>query len=127
MLEVVQLNLKWCMDRRRYGDLINTMITAAIAVLFILLIEERVGSMALIVFPTIVGGLSATIGIFTLPYVRLITTGIGNMLNSFTELQPVLMSMLISMVFSFIIISPLSTVAVQWQLAYQVLQLVRHQ
>lgn len=92
------------------GDLINTMITAAIAVLFILLIEERVGSMALIVFPTIVGGLSATIGIFTLPYVRLITTGIGNMLNSFTELQPVLMSMLISMVFSFIIISPLSTV-----------------
>ena len=63
MLEVVQLNLKWCMDRRRYRDLINTMITAAIAVLFILLIEERVGSMALIVFPTIVGGLSATIGI----------------------------------------------------------------
>lgn len=34
------------------------------------------------------------------------------MVNSFTELQPVLMSMLISMVFSFIIISPLSTVAI---------------
>ncbi len=33
------------------GDLINTMITAAIAVLFILLIQHRVGSMALIVFP----------------------------------------------------------------------------
>ena len=31
------------------------------------------------------------------------------MINSFTELQPVLMCMLISMVFSFIIISPLST------------------
>ena len=73
------------------GDLINTMITAAIAVLLILLVEERVSSMALIVFPTIIGGLSATIGVFTLPYVRLITTGIGNMLNSFTELQPVLM------------------------------------
>ncbi|SUK42619.1 membrane spanning protein [Staphylococcus aureus] len=37
------------------GDLINTMITAAIAVLFILLIQHRVGSMALIVFPTVVG------------------------------------------------------------------------
>ena len=49
---------------------------------------------------------------FTLPYVRLITTGIGNMINSFTELQPVIMSMLLSMVFSFIIISPLSTVAI---------------
>ena len=34
------------------------------------------------------------------------------MINSFTELQPVLMCMLISMVFSFIIISPLSTVAI---------------
>ena len=94
------------------GDLINTMLTASIAVLLILLIEERVGSMALIVFPTVVGGLAATIGVFTLPYVRLITTGIGNMVNSFTELQPVFMSMLISMVFSFIIISPLSTVAI---------------
>ena len=83
------------------GDLINTMITAAIAVLFILLIEKRVGSMALIVYPTIVGGISATIGVLILPYV-----------HSFTELQPVLMCMLISMVFSFIIISPLSTVAI---------------
>ena len=88
------------------------MITASIAVLLILLIEHRVGSMALIVYPTIVGGISATIGVLILPYVHMITTGIGNMINSFTELQPVLMSMLISMVFSFIIISPLSTVAI---------------
>lgn len=94
------------------GDLINTMITAAIAVLFILLIEKRVGSMALIVYPTIVGGLSATIGVLILPYVHTINIAIGNMINSFTELQPVLMCMLISMVFSFIIISPLSTVAI---------------
>lgn len=94
------------------GDLINTMITASIAVLFILLIEKRVGSMALIVYPTIVGGLSAFLGLLLLPYVHLITTGIGNMVNSFTELQPILMCMLISMVFSFIIISPLSTVAI---------------
>ena len=94
------------------GDLINTMITASIAVLLILLIEHRAGSMALIVYPTIVGGISATIGVLILPYVHMITTGIGNMINSFTELQPVLMSMLISMVFSFIIISPLSTVAI---------------
>ena len=61
--------------------------------------------MALIVYPTIVGGLSATIGVFILPYVHTINIAIGNMINSFTELQPVLMCMLISMVFSFIIIS----------------------
>ena len=52
------------------------------------------------------------LGVLILPYVHMITTGIGNMVNSFTELQPVLMCMLISMVFSFIIISPLSTVAI---------------
>ena len=68
--------------------------------------------MALIVYPTIVGGLSATIGVLILPYVHTINIAIGNMINSFTELQPVLMCMLISMVFSFIIISPLSTVAI---------------
>ena len=67
--------------------------------------------MALIVYPTIVGGLS-TIGVLILPYVHTINIAIGNMINSFTELQPVLMCMLISMVFSFIIISPLSTVAI---------------
>ena len=66
------------------------MITAAIAVLFILLIEN-VGSMALIVYPTIVGGISATIGVLILPYVHTINIAIGNMINSFTELQPVLM------------------------------------
>ena len=49
------------------GDLINTMITAAIAVLFILLIQHRVGSMALIVFPTVVGDISGAIGVLILP------------------------------------------------------------
>lgn len=88
------------------------MITAAIAVLFILLIQHRVGSMALIVFPTVVGGISGAIGVLILPYTRMITTGIGNMVNGFTELQPIIMSILISMVFSLIIISPLSTVAI---------------
>jgi uncharacterized membrane protein len=34
-----------------------------------------VGSMALIVYPTIVGGISATIGVLILPYVHMITTG----------------------------------------------------
>ncbi len=88
------------------GDLINTMITAAIAVLFILLIQHRVGSMALIVFPTVVGGISGAIGVLIL-HTKMITTAIGNMVNGFTELQPIVMSILISMVFSLIIISPL--------------------
>ncbi|ANK38947.1 MULTISPECIES: PTS transporter subunit IIC [Staphylococcus] len=93
------------------GDLINTMITAAIAVFFILIVGERFGSLTLIILPTIVGGLAALIGVLILPYIQMITTGIGNLVNSFTELQPILMSMLIALAFSFIIISPISTVA----------------
>ncbi len=57
------------------------MITAAIAVLFILLIQHRVGSMAFIVFPTVVGGISGAIGVLILPYTKMITTAIGNMVN----------------------------------------------
>ncbi|HJF67703.1 MAG TPA: PTS sugar transporter subunit IIC [Staphylococcus kloosii] len=93
------------------GDLINTMITAAIAVLFILVIGERFGSLGLIFLPTIVGVSASLIGVTILPYVKLITTGIGNLVNTFTELQPILMSILIAIVFSFLIISPISTVA----------------
>lgn len=93
------------------GDLINTMITAAIAVFFILVIGERFGSLTLIILPTIVGVISGLIGITILPYVQMITTGIGNLVNTFTELQPIFMSMLIALVFSFLIISPISTVA----------------
>ncbi|HLR19456.1 MAG TPA: PTS sugar transporter subunit IIC [Staphylococcus sp.] len=93
------------------GDLINTMITAAIAVFLILLVGERFGSLTLIVLPTIVGVIASLIGVLILPYIKMITTGIGNLINTFTELQPILMSMLIALAFSFIIISPISTVA----------------
>src|SRR5699024_9264436 len=58
------------------GDLINTMITAAIAVFFILVIGERFGSLTLIILPTIVGVISGLIGITILPYVQRITTHI---------------------------------------------------
>lgn len=61
--------------------------------------------------PTFVGVIASFIGLIILPYVQLITTGIGNLVNTFTDLQPILMSILIAMVFSFLIISPISTVA----------------
>ncbi|WP_417891366.1 PTS sugar transporter subunit IIC, partial [Acinetobacter pittii] len=87
------------------------MLTAAIAVFFILVIGERFGSLTLIIMPTFVGVIASFIGLIILPYVQLITTGIGNLVNTFTDLQPILMSILIAMVFSFLIISPISTVA----------------
>lgn len=93
------------------GDLINTMFAAAIASLLILLIGERFGSLNLIILPTFVAVLTGFISLHTLPYVKLVTTAIGHMINSFTELQPIPMCILISLVYSAIVISPISTAA----------------
>ncbi|MUV37666.1 hypothetical protein JNUCC1_01472 [Lentibacillus sp. JNUCC-1] len=94
------------------GDLINTMITAAIAVLMILFIKDRFKSLTIILLPITAGGIAGFIGIILLPYVQLITTGLGHMINSFTNLQPLLMTILIAIAFSIIIVSPISTVAI---------------
>lgn len=94
------------------GDLINVMLTAALAVYVVLKIKDHLGSLTAIGLPIIGGALPAAIGVFMLPYVSKITTLIGNMINSFTNLQPVLMSILIAITFSILIISPISTVAI---------------
>lgn len=93
------------------GDLINTMLAASLASLLILFFGERFGSLNLIILPTFVAVLTGFVTLLTLPYVKLVTTGIGHVINTFTEMQPALMCMLIALVYSMIIISPISTVA----------------
>ena len=78
------------------GDIINTMITSSIAVILILLIKEKFGSVNIILSPILIGAGSGLIGLIILPYVKGFTTLIGNGINSFTTLQPVLMSILIA-------------------------------
>lgn len=94
------------------GDLINTMITAAIAVLLVLWLDGKFGSLNIILLPILVGGIPGFIGMMTLPYVSQLTLAIGEIVNTFTSLQPILMCILIAVLFSFIIISPVSTIAV---------------
>lgn len=94
------------------GDIINTMLTATIAVLFIRWIGQRFGSTAIILIPIVAGIGSGTIGHYTYPYTTMISTAIGEGINTFTTLQPVLMSILISCSFAFLILSPISTVAI---------------
>lgn len=94
------------------GDVINVMLTAAIAVLVVKLIGNKLGSLNLVLAPIIIGIGVGYLGTLTLPYVKQITTLIGQGINSFTSLQPLLMSILIAISFSIIIISPISTVAI---------------
>lgn len=94
------------------GDIINTMITASIAVGLIYLIGERFGSVAIVLTPIVVGVGAGVIGFYLYPYVADITSAIGTVINNFTTLQPLLMSILIGCSFAFLIISPISTVAI---------------
>ena len=78
----------------------------------ILLIGEKFGSVAIVATPIVVGIGAGLIGYYLYPYVTKITAAIGDLINTFTTLQPILMSILIACSFAFLIISPISTVAI---------------
>ena len=56
----------------------------------------------MIILPVLVPVISGLIGLLTLPYVQAITQSLGKLVNRFTELNPLLMSILICVTFSFI-------------------------
>lgn len=97
---------------RGTGDIINVGITCAFAVAIVLLLGNKLKAYAILVFPPVVLLLGGGLGLITLPYVREITTGIGSFVAHLTTLQPVPMGILIAMVFSILIVTPVSTVAI---------------
>ncbi len=96
------------------GDLINTILVTALAILAIFLIRDYVGSFAIIWDPIVTACIVGGIGMLMYPYVHLVSTTVGGMLNSFTKLQPVLMCTLLGMAFAVIIATPLSTVGLAY-------------
>ena len=92
------------------GDMINTMLTAALAVIVIQLVAHHFGSLNIILLP-MVSLVVGYVGMVFYPYVSSVTTAAGALINNFTALAPLPMSILIGMSFAFFIISPLSTVA----------------
>lgn len=94
------------------GDVINTGITAAIAALIILLLGERLKAYTILVIPTIVVVVAGGIGYFTLPYIKALTGLIGQFVASITALQPVPMTILLSVIFAMMIVSPIATVGI---------------
>lgn len=94
------------------GDLINTMLVATFAVIFISFFKGKFGSLTIIILPVISVVVVGTLGLYTLPYVKLITKALGTVIADFTTLQPLLMSILLATSFALIIVSPISTVAI---------------
>ena len=93
------------------GDIINVMLICALSVLVLLWLEGKFESFNFVLLP-IVGSLLATVGLFTLPYVKMISSLIGQGIIYFTDLQPYLMSILICVTFAILIVAPISTVAI---------------
>ena len=88
------------------GDLINTMLTAAVAVLVISWLGNKLGSLTVLFAPIIGGGISGLVGVLTLPYVMLITKAIGDLVNAIAKSTSlgIFASILIAMIFSVLIV-----------------------
>ena len=66
----------------------------------------------MIILPVFIPVVSGLIGLTTLPYIQIITKSLGHMINSFTEFNPLIMSILISVTFSLLMVTPISLVAI---------------
>lgn len=94
------------------GDLFNVMFTAFFAVVIIDFFKSRLGSLTVVLLPILGAGLAGFLGLMILPSVSSITSTLGNLINAFTNMQKLLMGILISSAFSIFIITPVSTVAI---------------
>lgn len=94
------------------GIVINTGITAALAVLFVKLIGDRLKAYSILLMPTLGILIPGMIGYMLLPFVKNSTGLIGVVIANITSFQPVVMGALIAVFFCLIILSPVSTVGV---------------
>lgn len=94
------------------GVVINIGITTALAVLFVQFLGTRLKDWTLLAMPALTIFIPGLIGTAILPYVRDASGLVGEGIMNLTSLQPVVMGALIAMIFSMLILSPISTVGV---------------
>lgn len=94
------------------GDIINVILVVIVACFLYLIFQNKFGSLEMIILPVAIPVLSGIFGLYTLPYVQTITKSLGHMINSFTELNPLLMSILICVTYSLLMVTPISLVAI---------------
>ena len=94
------------------GDIINTILIVIVACFLYLLLRDKLGSLEMIILPVLIPVISGVIGLYTLSYVSNVTKGLGHVVISFTELNPMLMSILICITYSLLMVTPISVVAI---------------
>ncbi len=93
------------------GLVLNSGLTAAIAVGLLLLIGHRLGSYTILFLSTLTVVIAGGIGwVVTFPIVKAFTVWLGNLVNGATDLQPVIMGIVLAVLFCIMIVSPVSTV-----------------
>ena len=94
------------------GDLINVLVTLIIAAAIIVLIGDKLGSLNIVFLPFLGGVVPGLIGLMILPYSQAVTTALGDVIARFTELNPLLMAILICVFYSALLATPISLVAI---------------
>lgn len=95
------------------GLVINSGITAGIAVLLAIYIGPKLGQYAVLFLPMIVVVIAGGIGwIVTFPVVNTFSRWLGQVLINATDLQPILMGAIMALAFAALIISPISSVGI---------------
>lgn len=95
------------------GLVINAGLTAALAVGLILLIGTKLKNYTILLLSTIVTLVAGGIGwVVTYPVVSELTVWLGNLVNGATNLQPIVMGIILAVLFAFLIVSPVSTVGI---------------
>lgn len=94
------------------GTVINIGLTSALAILFVQFLGSKLKEWTLLAMPALTIFVPGLIGLAILPYIKDSSLLIGNGIMYLTDLQPVIMGALIAMIFSILIISPISTIGV---------------
>lgn len=109
---VVQKTAEGLFTLNGIGVVLNTGITAALAVLFVRFIGDRLKAYSILLLPTLCILIPGMAGYLLLPYMKSTTGLIGIAIENVTNLQPILMGIIIAVLFCLIILSPISTVGV---------------
>jgi len=94
------------------GTVINIGLTTALAIIFVQFLGSKLKDWTLLAMPALTIFIPGLIGYAILPYVKTTSLLIGDGIMYLTDLQPVIMGALIAMIFSILIISPISTIGV---------------
>ncbi|MFJ9461956.1 PTS transporter subunit IIC [Viridibacillus arvi] len=108
---VVQIN-ESVMTLQGIGVVLNTGVTAGLAVLFVKYIGAKLKDYTILLLPTLSIFIPGLFGYLILPYVKSGTGIIGVGIQQVTDFQPILMGAIIAVIFCVLILSPLSTVGV---------------